>query len=460
MPKLEKMAGGNLWKDAKGAYIDLPKIAVLVNGQYKPKLAIKSGQWYRLRMIFSAVELGIQAYPLFGVDVQCEMKLLAKDGIYLHETPRAIDKVHLASGNRADVALRCKCIGKQSCSTHLVSAATKPGQDKDKDLLESIADAVLGADKVIVQYLLRLDIEDGTPAPALPLFKVKRPCYLADLRSVAVPKSNQGRIELMNPGDWKLQYAPSLFGGSATGQSMLMMNEKPMATINVGEVYEWYLRGPQNTIFKDNNQEGLSNHPFHLHVIPYQIASIESEDAYFQPGDWHDTLLHPSGQAMVKLQTDRFTGHMIMHCHILDHEDLGMMSHMMVNGREGAVWEGATKVDPTCYRKLSGVGFTVLPSPSVSVPRWVMSEPNSNCHAACADFGGCAVGAASQAELNVALQQMSVKCTSIKASSKKYAPSMRQGGACIRGFSGKGHCGVIAPKGVSRFCRCHGGVPK
>ena len=37
----------------------------------------------------------------------CEMFLLAKDGIYIRDFPRAISKARIPGGGRADVMVRC-----------------------------------------------------------------------------------------------------------------------------------------------------------------------------------------------------------------------------------------------------------------------------------------------------------------------------------------------------------------
>ena len=41
------------------------------------------------------------------IDPECQMLLLAKDGIYLPTAPRAVQQGVLASGNRADVLINC-----------------------------------------------------------------------------------------------------------------------------------------------------------------------------------------------------------------------------------------------------------------------------------------------------------------------------------------------------------------
>lgn len=111
-------------------------------------------------------------------------------------------------------------------------------------------------------------------------------------------------------------------------------------------------------------QSYYDSHPFHIHVNPFQIVSItdpngkdvSAPDAVddvggaFDPqyrglkGVWKDTLwiksLLPnstaptgfSGLYTIKVRTryERYVGEFVLHCHILDHEDKGMMQNVAV----------------------------------------------------------------------------------------------------------------------------------
>ena len=117
----------------------------------------------------------------------------------------------------------------------------------------------------------------------------------------------------------------------------------------------------------------LQEHPAHIHVNHFQLVTIDASDAiYFQVGDWHDTIQDGSDDATVRMQTDTFTGGMIVHCHVLGHEDTGMMAVINITGNEGAVWPGASAVDSSCYadsqRGWSVVGPTVEPSSAPPSP--------------------------------------------------------------------------------------------
>lgn len=65
-------------------------------------------------------------------------------------------------------------------------------------------------------------------------------------------------------------------------------------------------------------------HVFHIHVNPFQYQRTGPNGNL--EWVWKDTLLIPAGATLqIYTQYLDFTGKFVMHCHILDHEDLGMM---------------------------------------------------------------------------------------------------------------------------------------
>ncbi len=105
------------------------------------------------------------------------------------------------------------------------------------------------------------------------------------------------------------------------------------------------------------------SHPFHIHVNPFQIVKIldpngkdvSTDDAVDSMGAsdgtpdlqyralkgvWKDTLWvknlvppgKPPGQYTVVVRTryQRYIGEFVLHCHILDHEDQGMMQNVVI----------------------------------------------------------------------------------------------------------------------------------
>ncbi|WCM90284.1 multicopper oxidase family protein [Acidovorax sp. NCPPB 3576] len=129
--------------------------------------------------------------------------------------------------------------------------------------------------------------------------------------------------------------------------------------LTLGGVDEWTL------------QSDFVSHPFHIHVNPFQIVKILDPDGKDVSGPdvedkaagdldpqyralkgvWKDTLWvkniatkeKPNGKytLIVRTRYQRYIGDYVLHCHILDHEDQGMMQIVRVAVPDGA--GGASK---------------------------------------------------------------------------------------------------------------------
>jgi len=466
---LEKAGAGDLWKALngkhKGSYLKEDHVIALVNGQWKPKLTLRAGRWYRLRMVFAAIELLLSVLPASEHGMKCDLKLLAKDGIYLHVAPRDIHKIYLAGGNRADVAISCKCLFPGPCDGRLESATASAAKNTEQQhLADSVRQFFSPFSKVdsdhVVQELVKLVVlpEAGSSArasPALPKFSVTRPCYLVDLRHAQVPVSNWARLDFWQD-PWKVTWTDWFV--RFKGVSMTDMDTRPLATMRTGEIYQFYVRGPEA------DGGGIAQHPLHTHVLPFQIASLASTDPFFQTGDWHDTLLHTSAQAVVKMLAGPFIGNHVVHCHILTHEDMGMMTYFKVEGEEGKEWP-SERLDPTCFRRHGGAGFRYLDSgaePGPAAPHWVTGPPGQDCHTTCAFLGGC-LGTGwptSEHDLQLITQGLGPgqECT-VGEDRAAYHPSYSHGTCSWRtpalgALATAYRCGAEPPFGVARYCPC------
>ena len=86
--------------------------------------------------------------------------------------------------------------------------------------------------------------------------------------------------------------------------------------VQAGAIEEWTLT---NTSPMD--------HPIHLHVWPMQIVGSSLSD----PPQWQDVVNVPAFSSVtVRIPFEGFTGRTVYHCHILDHEDAGMMGMIEV----------------------------------------------------------------------------------------------------------------------------------
>jgi L-ascorbate oxidase len=135
-------------------------------------------------------------------------------------------------------------------------------------------------------------------------------------------------------------------------------------TLTLGGVDQWTLTS------------GSIGHPFHIHVNPFQIIQILKPDGTpvvdasgkctdfdskgvldpeycDQIGVWRDTLFiknptfDPTGlskgyRIIMRTRYERYIGDFVLHCHILDHEDQGMMQNIRIAPKGGYLEENPT----------------------------------------------------------------------------------------------------------------------
>ena len=70
-------------------------------------------------------------------------------------------------------------------------------------------------------------------------------------------------------------------------------------------------------------------HPMHIHTNPFQVIQPDGSPEAAR----RDVVLVRAGQRVrVRIAFQDFPGKMLYHCHILDHEDLGMMEILEIDG--------------------------------------------------------------------------------------------------------------------------------
>jgi FtsP/CotA-like multicopper oxidase with cupredoxin domain len=107
--------------------------------------------------------------------------------------------------------------------------------------------------------------------------------------------------------------------------------------LTLGAAEEWKL------------SSNIASHPFHIHVNPFQIVKVVNDanptvdlsapgvldngDPQYRDlrGAWKDTLwIKPGYTATVRTRYENYIGEFVLHCHILDHEDQGMMQNVAI----------------------------------------------------------------------------------------------------------------------------------
>lgn len=261
---------------------------VLVNGRALPHMVARPGERERWRIVNACAS----RYLRLRLDGQ-QLQLLGVDSGRFAE-PRDVTEVALAPGNRADLLVTA-VNGTATLRTLRVDRGSAMG------MMGGARGSSTGAD------LATLSVA-GSPATALAGVPTQpRP---RDLRGSAIDGSRE------------LVFAMGMRGmGMGGGASMMSFTidrkEFDHARIDTivegGSIEEWTLT---NTSPMD--------HPVHLHVWPMQI--VAQDGAEVQEILWQDVVNVPANSRVrVRIPFDNFTGTTVYHCHILDHEDLGMM---------------------------------------------------------------------------------------------------------------------------------------
>lgn len=266
---------------------------VLVNGQVNPRLVARPGERERWRVLNACVS----RYLRLRLDGQ-RMQLLGVDSGRFG-TPEPVDTIVLAPGNRADLLV--------TMVEGTAELATLPFDRGGPGGMMGTAERPRSGTSAGSASLATVTVA-GEPvaatAPDVPAQPTPR-----DLRGVAVTARRE------------LTFAMAMGGMVSGGGSMMSFTingrefdaDRVDETVQAGSVEEWTLR---NTSPMD--------HPVHLHVWPMQI--VESSGRTLDTALWQDVVNVPArDQIRVRIAFDDFAGRTVYHCHILDHEDNGMM---------------------------------------------------------------------------------------------------------------------------------------
>lgn len=262
---------------------------VLVNGQYQPTLTVDKPHRWRLWNACNARYLHITGVP---------MTLVGTDGGLLG-TPQKIDTLLLAPGERVEVVVAPvnhteKCVLKSlpysrgKMSMH----GMKPSIDTEIKLMD-----VTLVGKAEVTYALPNQLRSITPLAAP---NVTRQVMF---------------MEQMDMDNMKM------VDGHPTGMHFFINGKEfDMNRIDftgkLGDIEQWEIINASDM-----------DHPFHIHgtqfqVINRQIGMETTPEPYLA---WRDTVNVKPGQVVRLRFKQPNAGNWMFHCHILEHEDLGMM---------------------------------------------------------------------------------------------------------------------------------------
>lgn len=265
---------------------------VLVNGQAAPVLEARPGERERWRVV-NACSARYLSLRLDGQQVQ----LLGRDSGRAAES-LDVEDVLLAPGNRADLVvtarrgrsvLRAEPFDRGGMMGAMMGGGSPSRSGRSVDLAT-------------------LEVRGSTQPELAPLPRQATP---RDLRGSQVSRSRVLTFQMGMGGGM-------MGGGGSQGMSFTIDGNKFDAArvdqnVTVGTIEEWTIRN-----------DSPMDHPFHLHVWPMQLIRDKGESV--ETSSWLDVVNVPArGEVAVRIAFDDFGGRTVYHCHILDHEDRGMM---------------------------------------------------------------------------------------------------------------------------------------
>lgn len=254
-----------------------------VNGQRMPRIEIGAGEIQRWRILNASgarvFRLSLPGHTLLEV---------GSDG-GLFEVPVEREEILIANTERVEVLVRGEA------EPGAVVALRDLPYDRYRPLFRP-------DDWDEERALLTVAYRDHPPvqSPEIPdRLRVVTPIEVTDSTPVRVMRLSQGRIN-----------------------GNLMDMDRIDARSRLGETEIWEIR----------NLVGM-DHPFHLHGFRFQVISRNGEPVPFLK--WKDTVNVPARETVrFAVRYTDYPGRWMFHCHIVDHEDMGMMGVLEVEAPE------------------------------------------------------------------------------------------------------------------------------
>ncbi|MFF1879119.1 multicopper oxidase family protein [Leifsonia sp. NPDC058230] len=256
---------------------------LLVNGAIGPYLDVTTDV-VRLRMLNASTA---RTYD-FGFSDERSFQMIASDGGLL-SAPAALTHLRLSPGERAEVLVRMapgESVTLRSTPPQLGIDGANAGMNAGTDTLDVLQ----------LRAAAALRPSGATPQSLVP-------------------------IERWAPSDASVTRRFDLSGHDINDRQMEM--GRVDETVEVGTLEQWVVTNTMS-----------APHSFHVHDVQFQIASIAGEPPPPELAGWKDTIYLPPDTGFRLLMrftdyTDRNVPYMY-HCHLLTHEDAGMMGQFVV----------------------------------------------------------------------------------------------------------------------------------
>jgi FtsP/CotA-like multicopper oxidase with cupredoxin domain len=315
----------------------------LVNGQLQPTIEMRPGEIQRWRLINATMQqVSHLTYRFLGEDVYAASKgaptfpsnsgyapairQIAYDGIQL--APERYNDANfglsqeftIAPANRVDILVQAPAMAGKSLLAFRLLHGPPPAGCQPQSLTDL--------------FLLRLNVTGAAVSPAMTFPTASNfPAIPAWLQW----NENDPRNQILIERTLNFNQATDPSSRPAINGKVYDHTEATTQTINLNTAEKWTL----------TNNWASSIHPFHIHVNPFQILEVFDPNSATPlttmqaPYIWRDTIAIPAakdngngtttnGYVKIRSRFVDFPGTFVLHCHILDHEDRGMMQEVQI----------------------------------------------------------------------------------------------------------------------------------
>jgi FtsP/CotA-like multicopper oxidase with cupredoxin domain len=280
-----------------------------VNGVSKPVMDIEPGEVQRWRILHS----GYNSSLALEFPEEVKVYQIAIDGIMFNK-PKEIESLHMAPGNRSDLIVHAP--SNSAPGTFDIESVTY-------DMACEYFNAVDGGDAICKRTAANDTLESSIVQVRIgtePLVDTMRVPTV--LPGPGIGHSDIDTTELVNgyprrarTTDFRIMTDTITNISSFEVDSMPFDGDVISQTLKLGDVERWKL-----------SSDG--NHPFHIHINPFQVVSYGNRQVY--PPVWKDVAMASKDTIEVYTRYQKYAGGFVLHCHILSHEDEGMMQRVLI----------------------------------------------------------------------------------------------------------------------------------
>jgi len=291
---------------------------ILVNGSVMPKLEVDTTQYrFRLYNVSNA-----KTYD-FAFNDGRKFKIVGTDGGLLNK-PVEVDHIMLGAAERVELVVD---FSKERVGNKLLLVSRPYKADSMTTEMNSNENAEMDMEENGVGLtIMRFDVTTESSDEVTVYTSLPANAEIAT-RLDPTTATNVGNSR---------KFIMSMYNGGNMGQGMNVNNNMNMTFAINGKIFDpnrvdEFVDTETTEIWELKNTSPMA-HPFHAHAIQYQILDRNGVAASGTDLGWKDTfLVQPNETVRIIGKFEAVNvGDYMYHCHILEHEDAGMMGYFRV----------------------------------------------------------------------------------------------------------------------------------